>query len=101
MVLVGDAEPPNLVREPTRIAFGREGWETLVAPLVESQWEIRSGSWNDILSDVTLVQIYPLYYSGRHQVVGIDNIVLVPEPSIFALLGIAVVPCLLRFRKPR
>jgi hypothetical protein len=69
---------------------GRQGWETVAAPLVESQWQILNGSWNGILSDVTGIQIYPFYSPSEFgRVAGVDNITVVPEPSSFVLLGMA------------
>ena len=70
---------------------GTDGWETISLPLLKSEWQIYSGSWEGIMSDVDRIEIYPLY-NGRDsgRVMGIDNIMLVPEPRAWALLGVGL-----------
>jgi len=67
---------------------GINGWETLAAPLSQTSWEITSGSWNSILANVTEVRLVPDYLDGFGETTGIDNIALVPEPSMPTLIGI-------------
>ena len=76
---------------------GGLGWQTISAVLTPGHWKIQQGSWESILSNVSSVEIYPLYqdsggsYQGR--LMGIDNIMLVPEPGTFALLAVALAAC--------
>ena len=70
---------------------GTLGWETVVAPLNQSNWEIQGGTWDDILSNVTEVRIFPDYFDHVGEVTGVDNIALVPEPSPAATVGVALV----------
>src|SRR5688572_29246456 len=73
---------------------GGLGWQTISAVLTPGHWKIQQGSWESILSNVSSVEIYPLYqdsggsYQGR--LMGIDNIMLVPEPGTWALLGVGL-----------
>jgi hypothetical protein len=74
-------QPPNT---------GINGWETLVAPLTQSSWEIASGNWGSILANVSEVRLIPDYLDGFGEITGIDNVALVPEPSPLTLAGVAL-----------
>ena len=76
-------------RQP--VTAGALGWETVVAPLNQSSWEIQGGTWDDILSNVTEVRIFPDYFDSFGEVTGLDNIALVPEPSPAATVAVALV----------
>ena len=80
---------------PPPAAAGTLGWETLVVPLNEADWEIQSGTWAGILADVTDVQLFPDYYNRFGETTGVDNFMLVPEPSAPALAAVtlAVLGC--------
>ena len=76
-------------------------WLTLFVPIQEQdqRWTVISGSWDAILSEVTEFKIWTAYYNnwGPFEITGIDNVCLVPEPSILCLLGLGSL--LLRRRK--
>ena len=74
-------------RQP--VTAGTLGWETVVAPLNPTSWEIQGGTWDDILSNVTEVRIFPDYFDHFGEVTGVDNIALLPEPSLGALMAVA------------
>jgi len=50
-----------------------DGWLTISAPLVKSEWQVTSGSWEGIMSDVGRVSIYPIPGGWW----AIDNVMLV------------------------
>lgn len=59
------------------------GWLSLDAPAIESEWVIKSGSWDALLADVTELRIYMEYYNnwGPFEITGIDNVQLFGEPA--------------------
>lgn len=73
---------------------GPTGWVTLSVLVDESNWNVTSGTWAGLLSDVTS-------FSVRIELVGtsvlppdqdgVDNVRIsgIPEPSSFVLLGAA------------
>ncbi len=71
-------------------------WLLIEVPITESQWIVESGSWGDLLPNITELYIHMEYYSNwtSFEIVGIDNInlnetpgVVVPVPAA-VLLGI-------------
>lgn len=83
------------------------GWYTLSAPLNESDWTVDSGSWDALLSDVTVLRIPTAYYNNYmpQEITGIDNIGLsgghaVPAPGAILLgtLGTGLVGWMRRRR---
>jgi hypothetical protein len=87
-VLVRGRASGVMAFEQGRTGANGDGWETISLPLTKGEWTIVSGSWEGIMSDVGSIEIYPLY-NGRDygRVLAIDNIMLVPEPRTWALLG--------------
>ncbi len=62
-------------------------WVTVVAPLVEADWVISSGSWTDLLANVTSIQIPMEMVSnsgGETDQEAMDNIELVSHPAGFS-----------------
>ncbi len=74
-------------------------WKTFVFPIIESNWEIKSGSWDNLLTNVTMLKIDLEQIQGK-EVTGIDNVTLsqVPIPPSLLLLSSALIS-LLGFRK--
>jgi hypothetical protein len=74
-------------------------WFQLDVPIVESDWTVSSGTWNDILSNVTELRIgMELYSSGvTAEVTGLDNVELrsaretvVPLPATLYLFALGL-----------
>ena len=79
-------------------------WKFLSVPVEEAEWDISSGTWEAILSDVTDFSIVMAYYTNTSpfEITGVDNVSLnvVPLPSAIWLLGPAVV-ALIGLARPR
>ncbi len=80
------------------------GWMHYSANLIESEWDVTSGTWIGLLSDVDEFLIrYELYANmGGPDVEGIDNVFVgspIPEPSSIATLAVAAGICLSRRRR--
>ena len=67
-------------------------WQTFVFPIAESMWEIKGGSWNTLLTNVTELKVDLEQIQGK-EVTGIDNVVLsqVPIPGAIWLLSSALI----------
>jgi len=62
-------------------------WVTIVAPLVESDWVVSSGSWSALLANVTSIQIPMEMVSnggGGVDQEAMDNIEIVSHPQGFS-----------------
>jgi hypothetical protein len=87
--------------------IGANIWETVVAPLNASDWTISSGSWSDLLSDVTELHIQIEQVDNTNskaskvEIAGIDNVNLVPIPGAMWLLGSGLIGLLVIRRKQR
>ena len=91
LVIVRGGAGGTMVFDHDQPAGAGQDWQPISAPLVESQWQVVQGSWETILSDVSRVEIYPLFSGGDYgRVLAIDNVMLVPEPGTCALLGIGL-----------
>ncbi len=81
-------------------------WITLTAPIEESSWYVSSGTWSDLISNITELRlmIENVYSTGGGETTGIDNVFLttrtlppgpstVPAPGAILLgtLGAAMV----------
>ena len=67
----GPRAPSSCPNQPTC------NWTTYVAPLMESQWIVTSGSWSELLANVTSFKITPELYGNvccGPEISGIDNI---------------------------
>ncbi|MBW2740625.1 MAG: LamG domain-containing protein, partial [Deltaproteobacteria bacterium] len=52
-------------------------WTTYVAPLMESEWTLVSGSWSELLANVTSFNIVPEFYGNiccGPEISGLDNV---------------------------
>lgn len=73
-------------------------WETVDAPLVEGLWSVTSGSWENLLQDVTSFSIWGDLYGSLSvpDAEGLDNVRLgvsvssVPEPAAITLFGLGL-----------
>jgi len=75
-------------------------WISVAASIMESVWNVDTGNWNSILSDVTELRlmIENVVTTARFETTGIDNVFLsnepepssVPEPSSILLFGSAI-----------
>lgn len=76
-------------------------WLFIEVPIIESQWTMQSGSWDDLLPNITELYIHMEYYSNwtSFEIVGIDNVSLnetpaavvpVPTTVLLGILGLAV-----------
>jgi len=64
-------------------------WTTVVAPLVEADWVMSSGTWTDLLANVTSIEIPMEMVSnegGSTDKEAMDNIEIVSHPSGFSPL---------------
>ena len=71
-------------------------WQTINAPIVETEWTVSSGSWSELLLDVSNFAIRIELISNAEptgpeglDIAGIDNVQLsaIPIPGAFWLLG--------------
>lgn len=79
-----------------------EQWQSYIAPLTESAWEVTDGSWSTLLGNVTELQllIEAVFNEGPTlDIDGIDNVALVPEPSSVTLLLFATLAVRCRWRR--
>jgi len=75
------------------------GWNTVTAPVTESEWTIDSGQWDAILANVTDLSIRVEQYSNL-DISGMDNISLhTPEPATLSVLGLGGLAMLRRRRR--
>ncbi len=79
---------------------GTTDWVNVVAPLVESEWSVVSGSWAGALADISGLAIRAELVSFSRDVTGLDNVsVYVPEPATAALLAVGTL-AIFRRRQP-
>ena len=80
---------------------GVTDWVNIEVPIDSSEWVVKQGTWEDILSNVTQLRIRVELVSGSDvlsDIEGIDNVSLqVPEPATLSLMAIGGL--LLRRRK--
>jgi len=72
---------------------GPTDWVTITANLDESEWNVLSGTWEGILSNVLSLTISVELcddFQGVGDVAGIDNVVLTPEPATLSLLAVGL-----------
>lgn len=80
------------------VTTGTTGWDALVAPLSQSNWNVVSGTWSALLADVTELRIFLPNASTAIETTGADNIRLVltasaiPEPGTCALIAAGLLP---------
>ncbi len=64
-------------------------WKDIVVPISEESWTVNSGTWGEIMADVTDLSIAMAYYNnfGPFEITGIDNVSLnaVPIPAALPL----------------
>lgn len=76
---------------------GPTGWLTISVPIKESLWTITSGSWADLLPNVTFldnrIELVTNKGGSKPEISGIDNVCLstVPEPSSSAFVIVVAV----------
>ncbi len=64
-------------------------WQTVFLALEESSWSMLSGTWNDLLQNVTALELIGDNAVGAGREAGVDNFTLVvPAPGSVALLGL-------------
>ena len=68
---------------------GTTDWVHVEALLNEQDWNVNSGSWTDLLSDVDLflIRIEMVTNTFASEITGIDNVHLTPIPGAVWLLG--------------
>ena len=68
------------------------GWDSFFVSLEETSWTMISGSWNDLIQDVTAVIIHGDNGIGEGREGGVDNFnLIVPAPGVlglFATMGV-------------
>lgn len=84
--------------------FADEDWVTRSVSISELDWNVASGTWADLLNDVTdlRIQIEGVSNNSPTDINGIDNVRLtaaVPEPSSFAMCCSLAAVCLIRRRR--
>jgi hypothetical protein len=73
-------------------------WTTYQATFSAANFGVSQSQWSAILANVTSVQLSVESLFGA-EIEGIDNIALVPEPSVGGLLGISSIALLTRKRR--
>jgi hypothetical protein len=75
-------------RFPTSAGPSVGTWTTYTLPISQSDWNITSGNWTSLLSDVQVFRIDLEFISGT-EVTGLDNVRLaaVPVPAAVWLFG--------------
>lgn len=92
--------PGGLMRSPgAPNTTGTSNWQTIATPINESAWTIVSGTWADIIANVTQVRINMPVSSSATEITGVDNVRLVPEPSSTLLIILGVGTFILVRRK--
>ena len=88
----GEATWNGPVAEPNTL------WKLLTVPVIESAWDVTSGTWDGILADVTDFNIVMAYYTNTSpfEITGVDNVSLhalnaVPVPAAVWLFGTALI----------
>jgi hypothetical protein len=78
-------------------------WTPVTAAILESEWDVSSGDWNNLLANVTELRVFMRDSSNAIELTGIDNVRLsaVPEPSSSALLLIGASLFAIRRCRPR
>jgi hypothetical protein len=73
-----EIEGPGGVATYTGAQVNPSGWVSVFAPLNEIDWTVSSGTWTEILSDVTRLTIQVCHYTNTSpfEITGIDNVVL-------------------------
>jgi hypothetical protein len=84
-------------RWPTSAGPPHGAWATFSLPIEESAPEVTSGTWSDLLANVTSLRIDLEHVTGT-ETTGLDNVVLTPEPAAMWLLAFAA-PALVRRRR--
>ena len=80
-------------------------WVPINVPISESDWTVTLGSWDELLVDVTQLEIATAYYNNWYpqEITGIDNVSLnvipVPGAVILGSLGLGFAGWKLRKRK--
>ena len=74
-------------------------WDTFSVDIMESEWDVTSGTWDALLSDVTGFRVKMEFITGV-ETTGLDNVMLVPEPAALSVMALGGVALLFR-RKQR
>ncbi len=75
---------------------GTTDWVSIVANIVESDWTILTGSWSNLLLDITELRVRVEMvdnagFPDSRDIAGVDNVSLsVPEPTTLALMGLGL-----------
>ncbi len=76
------------------MSFSWENYDTTITP---AAWVVTAGTWEDLLTNVTMLRIDAEYVQGN-DTFGFDNVELTPEPATLSLLALGGL-ALIRRRK--
>lgn len=67
--------------------FPTDEWMTIQINIAEADWEMLSGTWDDLIDDVTELRFGGDLVQGNGNEGAVDNFRLVPAPSTLAIVG--------------
>ena len=73
-------------------------WENYGTTITPSAWVVTTGTWEDLLANVTMLRIDAEYVQGN-DTFGFDNVELTPEPCSLGLLAIGGLALVRRRRR--
>jgi hypothetical protein len=97
--LVIEMEGPGGKAVFTNAPVPSHDWEHYSAPIMESQWEVINGNWNDLLENVTSINLEADFHTGDGADGAIDNFALIPEPTSISLLALASLALMIKRKR--
>ncbi len=103
MDIQGPGGAASFVTDPLKVRPSTEAWVEVIVPIIESEWQVTSGNWQDLITDVSLLDIEielvfngnPLSQANDRDQDAIDNVRLVSVPVPSTLMLLALTPLLL------